>query len=193
MRRAAGPLLAAALLAATGCRPPPVEPPVPRARPGPPPLLVAGVPFVPQRDRQCGPAALAMVLGFFGERVTLEELSTRLYRPELGGTLGLDLLLEARRRGYAARQIRGDLETLRRTLAAGRPLLVFLDVGRASWAPRWHFAVVIGLDGDGVVLHSGEVPALRLPATRFLAAWARTDFWALDIHRPAAAAGARRG
>jgi predicted double-glycine peptidase len=144
-------------------------------------VAVAGVPFVPQRARDCGPAALAMVLGFWGERVTLEELTDRLFHPGAGGTLTLDLLVEARRRGYEARQLRGDLETLRATLAAGRPLLVFLDVGAVSWAPRWHFAVAIGLEGDTVVLHSAETPALRLPLARFLAAWARTDHWALDV------------
>lgn len=149
------------------------------------PIAVAGVPFVAQRVRGCGPAALAMVLGFWGEPVTLDELTARLFRPELDGTLGLDLLLEARRRGYQARQLRGDLETLRTTLSAGRPLLVFLDVGPAAWAPRWHFAVAIGLDEDAVILHSAETPGLRLPVDRFLTAWARTDYWALDIRKPA--------
>lgn len=191
MTRAVAIACAAGLVAAgalAGCRPRPDGPPVPRmgtATPPPPAVVVAGVPFVPQRARDCGPAALAMVLGFWGEQVALEELTARLFHPGAGGTLTIDLLAEARRRGYEARQLRGDIETLRATLAAGRPLLVFLDVGAVSWAPRWHFAVAIGLDGDTVVLHSAETPALRLPVTRFLAAWARTDYWALDIWRPA--------
>lgn len=168
--------------AAAASRRPPAAPAFgPRAAP----VAVAGVPFVAQRERGCGPAALAMVLGFWGEPVALDELTARLVRPGLDGTLGLDLLLEARRRGYEARQLRGDLETLRATLAAGRPLLVFLDVGPAAWAPRWHFAVAIGLDAEAVTLHSAETPALRLPVERFLAAWARTDYWALDIRKPA--------
>lgn len=170
--------LAAVVAAGCGARRSP--PPVPAAA-----VTVPGVPFVAQTARDCGPAALAMVLGFFGEAASLEELTARLYHPGAEGTFTLDLLLEAKRRGLEARQIRGDLETLRATLAQGRPLLVFLDVGRVSWAPRWHFAVAIGLAPDGVVLHSGDRAAVTLSVDRFLAAWARTDHWALDVRRPA--------
>lgn len=174
--------LAATLLLAAGCGPRRTDPPLPRAAAGEV-VAVAGVPFVAQRARGCGPAALAMVLGFHGEAVSLEDLTTRLYQPGLDGTLTLDLLLEARRRGFEARQVRGDLATLRATLAEGRPLLVFLDVGPVAWAPRWHFAVAIGLTPQAVILHSGAAESLRLPIDRFMAAWARTDYWALDVRR----------
>jgi hypothetical protein len=192
-RRAAA-LGAAALLAlASGCQTPPTRPAGSagaaaveagaRAVPTPAEPVVLDVPFVPQRERDCGPAALAMVLGFWGEPVTLVELTQRLFQPGLNGTLPLDLLLEARRRGYTARQLRGDLDTLRATLSAGRPLLVFLDVGPAGWAPRWHFAVAIGLDQEAVVLHSAQTPGIRLSVGRFVSAWQRADYWALDITR----------
>jgi ABC-type bacteriocin/lantibiotic exporter with double-glycine peptidase domain len=179
VRRAPALTLAVAL-AAAGCGPRRTPPPLPEAA-----VAVDGVPFVAQRARDCGPAALAMVLGFFGEPASLEDLTARLYHPDLEGTLTLDLLLEARRRGLEARQVRGDLASLRATLADGRPLLVFLDVGRVAWAPRWHFAVAIGLTPDGVLLHSGDRAGLTLPIDRFMAAWARTDHWALDVRRPA--------
>ncbi len=180
-RRLATLVLATTLgVAGAGCGPRRTPPPVPTTA-----VAALGVPFVAQRARDCGPAALAMVLGYFGEPASLEDLTARLYKPGLDGTLTLDLLLEAKRHGLEARQTRGSLETLRATLAEGRPLLVFLDVGRVAWAPRWHFAVAIGLTQDAVVLHSGDTPALRLPVDRFLAAWARTDHWALDVRRRA--------
>lgn len=173
-------LALAAVLAAAGCGPRRTPPPVPTTA-----VAVDGVPFVAQRGRDCGPAALAMVLGFFGRPQSLEDLTARLYRDDLEGTLTIDLLLEARRQGLEARQVRGDLESLRATLADGRPLLVFLDLGRVAWAPRRHFAVAIGLTPEGVVLHSGDRPGVVLPIDRFMAAWARTDHWALDVRRPA--------
>lgn len=178
MTRRAALVLAALALASAACGPRrPTTPPVPTT------TLVQGVPFVAQTARDCGPAALAMVLGFFGEPATLEDLTARLYHAGAAGTFTLDLLLEAKRRGLEARQVKGTLSVLEATLADGRPLLVFLDVGRVGWAPRWHFAVAIGLSPGGVLLHSGERPAMLLPVDRFLRAWSRTDYWALDVRR----------
>lgn len=178
MTRRAALVLAALALASAACGPRrPTTPPVPTT------LLVTGVPFVAQTARDCGPAALAMVLGFFGEPASLEDLTTRLYHPGAEGTFTLDLLLEAKRRGLEARQVKGTLATLEATLAEGRPLLVFLDVGRLAWSPRWHFAVAIGLSPEDVLLHSGDRAATAVPVDRFLRAWSRTDYWALDVRR----------
>ena len=128
IRRAGGPLLLALVFA--GCATAGVE----RV---PPDLLadrspgryVEGVPFIPQRDNYCGPASLAMVLRYWGERIDQDEVARALYLPSVKGTLNLDLEFYARRRGYRAESFRGTLARLKAEVDRGRPLIVFQDQG----------------------------------------------------------------
>jgi tetratricopeptide (TPR) repeat protein len=52
--------------------------------------------------------------------------------------------------------------------------------------PRWHYAVVIGIDGpEGtVVLRSGTDARRETPIDVFLRTWSRGDFWAFTALRP---------
>ncbi len=64
----------------------------------------------------------------------------------------------ARRHGRVAYVISSPEELLVE-VAAGNPVIVLQNLG-LSWVPVWHYAVVIGYDGDAdmVTLHSGETP-----------------------------------
>ena len=48
---------------------------------------VAEVPFYPQEEYYCGPAALAMALSWSGVPVTQEDLAAQVYTPGREGTL----------------------------------------------------------------------------------------------------------
>jgi hypothetical protein len=134
---------------------------------GPSQVMVEGVPFVAQAEGHCGPAALAMALGWSGETVPPEGLAPDLITPMRGGTLEHDLLGTARAHGRLAVPIRG-LEAVLVELAAGHPVLVLQNLA-LSWWPQWHYAVAVGYDLERgeVVLHSGMDQARRVDLNIF--------------------------
>ncbi len=145
---------------------------------------VAGVPFYAQDELQCGPAALAMALGWGGLAVTPSDLSHEVYSPGLGGSLQSALIGSARRHGRVAYPITGS-EALLAEVATGHPVIVL--VNRAFfWYPKWHYAVVIGYDqakGE-VLLHSGLVAEERLSSRVFMNIWRRSEYWGLLVLPP---------
>ena len=150
----------------------------------PPVVKVANVPFFPQEEYYCGPAALATVLGWSGEAVDQDAVASEVYSPNRKGTLASDLIGAARRHGKLAVSV-GTMPDLLRELAAGHPVLVFQNLG-FGWYPIWHFAVVTGYDlesGD-LTLHSGTDPRRSMSLERFERAWAGADRWALVVLPP---------
>jgi predicted double-glycine peptidase len=146
---------------------------------------LADVPFFDQADKQCGPAALAAVLGSSGRNVDPRALSAQMYLPERGGTLQLELIASARRQGMLAVQIPSTTQALFREVASGQPIIVLQNLG-LSFAPRWHYAVVMGYDlpAREVVLHSGSTRRLRMSLFTFEQTWARSARWAIVVSDP---------
>ena len=149
--------------------------------------LIAGVPFIPQDEYQCGPASLAMVLQYYGAAVGQEEIAQALYLPSVRGTLNLDLEFYARRRGFEARAFAGTLDAAKAELRRGRPLIVFQDLGVVGFAVP-HFAVLLGYDdrARSVVLHSGTEAYRVVPYDDFERSWARRRGWTLLVTPPGA-------
>jgi len=141
------------------------------------------VPFFAQEDHQCGPAALAGVLGLLGDPVTPEEVAAAVYRPGLRGSVSLDLALYPRTRGLASRFFRGTPEDLLAAVDAGRPLVLMLDQGFGG-VHFFHYAVLTGYGPSGVVLNSGQRQGLAVSWASFLAEWAGADNWTLEVTRP---------
>lgn len=143
------------------------------------------VPFFPQQDYECGPAALATTLANFGARVTPEELVPQVYLPARKGSLQVEMLAAPRRYGMVSYQIAPRLENLLRELAAGIPVIVLQDYGVWPFS-IWHYAVVVGYDypkGD-VVLRSGEKPRLSMPLAVLEYTWKESDYWAMVVVPP---------
>jgi tetratricopeptide (TPR) repeat protein len=165
------------LLAATaGCQTSRLQPR--RALKSPPELTA--VPFFPQRQYQCGPAALATVLVAADVSITPDELVPEVYLPTRHGSLQAELIAAARRHERVPYLLAPSTETVVDELAAGRPVLVLQNFGSRR-APIWHFAVVIGYDAahGQFILRSGTVARSVVSATRFEATWRRADSWAL--------------
>ncbi|MCU7885353.1 MAG: PA2778 family cysteine peptidase [Candidatus Thiodiazotropha sp. (ex Lucinoma annulata)] len=142
-------------------------------------------PFYPQKQYQCGPAALATVLNYTGISITPDELVPLVYLPEKEGSLQVEMITASRRFNRIPYAIKPDLETLIAELQAGRPVLVFQNLG-LKYLPLWHYAVVIGysVSQDEVVLRSGITRRKVLSAQRFLNTWERGDRWALVLLKP---------
>lgn len=168
-----------------------LTPPQTRAlRDAPPPGLatpveLAGVPFFPQTEYECGPAALATVLGAAGIAVQPGELSAQVYLPARQGSLQIEMLATARRQGAVAVRLPGTLEALMRELEAGHPVVVLQNLG-LSFAPRWHYAVLVGHDlaAREVVLRSGTTEREVMGLSTFEHTWARGGHWAFVALRP---------
>ena len=142
-------------------------------------------PFFPQRDYQCGPAALATVLVASGVDVTADALVSRVYLPGRKGSLQPELLAASRSFDRLPYVLAPELPALLSEVAAGHPVLVLQNYGLES-VPFWHYAVVVGFDAteDRVVLRSGTEERLEMSARRFLGTWDRADRWALTVLEP---------
>jgi len=145
---------------------------------------IASVPFFPQEEYQCGPAALAMVLAWSGLAVEPADLTEKVYTASLKGSLQPAMIAGARRYGRLAYVISGT-ESLIREIAAGHPVIVLQNLG-LSWIPVWHYAVAIGYDipADELILHSGTAARKRTPLRLFENTWARAEDWGLLVLNP---------
>ena len=142
------------------------------------------VPFFPQKEYQCGPAALAMVLSWSGLQISPDELTPQVYTPSLKGSLQPAMIAATRRQGKVAYPINGA-HALLREIAAGHPVIVLQNLG-LSWIPVWHYAVVIGYDVDAemIILHSGVTSRKKTSFRTFENTWARGDHWGLLVLPP---------
>ncbi len=143
------------------------------------------VPFFPQTPYHCGPAALATVLTQAGLPSGPDQLAGDVFLPAREGSLQVEMLAAARRRGAVATRLPPRLDALLREVAAGHPTVVLLNLGLA-WLPRWHYAVLVGydLDADQLVLRSGVTERELMPLATFEYTWARADRWAFVVTQP---------
>lgn len=192
-RRLAG-ALGAAVLAAGCVTGPVVAPPVASALPAEvgraspvvaPRTWLLHVPFHPQRELHCGPAALATALGADGVDVPPDVLADAVFLPARGGSLQAEMLAGARRHGRVATRIPPTTDALLQAVAAGQPVVVLQNLGLAI-APLWHYAVVVGYDlpERELLLRSGTVRELRLSLRTFGHTWARSGHWGFVVHAP---------
>ncbi|MCW8828974.1 MAG: PA2778 family cysteine peptidase [Gammaproteobacteria bacterium] len=142
-------------------------------------------PFFPQQRYQCGPAALATVLGVQGSRVHPDELVDKVYLPARQGSVPLEMEAAARSYGMLVYPLEPQLEVLLSEVAAGHPVLVLQNLG-LSWWPRWHYAVVVGYDlvEREMVLRSGETRRYRVAMRVFERTWQRAEYWGRVILTP---------
>jgi tetratricopeptide (TPR) repeat protein len=139
-------------------------------------------PFYPQLKYQCGPAALATVLEFRGDKTSIEELSREIYIPARKGSLQIEMTAAARRHGMLPYKLAPQLLDLLTEVAAGNPVLVFQNLS-FEWYPMWHYAVVIGYDisKQEIVLRSGTTRRWVTTFEVFERTWQRADWWALVL------------
>jgi hypothetical protein len=180
-RAAAGVFVCACLLALSGCAN--LWPQTAQLREALPQGLperveLTEVPFFPQSDYQCGPAALATALASFGVRVTPEDLVAQVYLPERKGSLQIEMLAAARRHGLVSYQLAPRLEDVLRELAAGTPVILLQNLG---FRDGWHYAVAVGYDYDSgeMILRSGVKQREVLPFTMNEFVWMRSGYWAM--------------
>ncbi len=145
--------------------------------------MIEGVPFFPQEDFQCGPASLAGVLNYYGLRITPAEIAAEVFSRSARGTLDMDMVFYAQRKGMKAEQYAGSFEDLQGSLDSRRPLIVLIDQGFWVYQSH-HFMVVVGYDKGGIVVNSGREENKFISLDSFLKTWEKTKFWTLRITPP---------
>lgn len=153
------------------------------------------VPEVRQVAREdCGAAALAMVLGYWGRPGTRKEIAAASTPGPAPGIAAADLRDFARRQGLEAFVIEGRLDDLEREIRRRHPVVVGM-MKRYGQRAYPHYEVVVGLDRSSPrVLTLDPASGLRVNSREgFVAEWAAARQLALVIFPPSSRASAAGG
>ena len=142
---------------------------------------LAQVPFYPQDEYQCGPAALATAMTYGGRRILPQALVDEVWLPSRHGSLQLEMLATPRRHGLVSYRLEPRYADLLREVASGNPVVVLQDVGPLF--TQWHYAVVNGFDYETgtILLRSGLQPRQQMSFTAFERSWMPGDYWAMVV------------
>src|SRR5881392_549151 len=135
-------ILALSLAAAT---PEPIQEPAPLAAE---PAIALDVPYLPQTEAMCGGAAAAMVLRYWGDAHAGVEEFASIIDAHAGGITAEALIRAIDRRGWRTNRLSGSVDLLRAQLRDGHPVIVLIE----DRPNRYHYVVVVGAAGDGVVV-----------------------------------------
>ena len=148
-------------------------------------LELRDTPFFPQKEFQCGPAALATVLAASGVAVEPDALAPQVFLPGRNGSLQAELIGASRRHGRLAYVLPAIGDALLAELADGRPVLLLQNLG-VKQIPRWHYAVLVGYDTDRnvAILRSGRRQRQEVRWQHFARTWDRAGRWAMTTIAP---------
>lgn len=179
-------LLSILIFLVSGCVTPAKQTEVILSAPGSLPAFheIKQVTFIDQTAGYCGPAALTMAMRWAGQKVTLDEVALQVYTPGMQGSLQSDLISASRRQGLMAVSI-SNLSSLLTEVAAGHPVIIFENLG-LSWAPQWHYALVLGYDlkKQEIIMHSGHSAFYHWDLKKFERSWMLGDYWGLVVLPP---------
>lgn len=151
---------------------------VPDVRESRAPHIIENVPFYLQEAYQCGPASLAGVLNYWQVGVSPEDIASEIYSESAKGTLDVDMVLYAERKGLKVRQYKGSIEDIKRNIDLGYPVIVLVDYGFWVYQQN-HFMVVVGYNENGILANSGKEQLRFISFKDFLKSWRKTEFWTM--------------
>jgi ABC-type bacteriocin/lantibiotic exporter with double-glycine peptidase domain len=143
---------------------------------------IEGVPFVKQEDQECGPAALASVLSFYGVHIQVDSISEATYNEKLRGSLITDLEDFARRLGFQTISSQGTVEKIKVFINQRRPVIVLVDLG--FWIrSRPHYLVLYGYNKEGFIAHDGIKSSQLYTYSDFEKMWGKMGCPYLLVYR----------
>ena len=108
----------------------------------PPARYIKGVPFVKQKPHYCGPASLAMVLGYWGVNLTQDEIAAEVFDPHAKLTPAYKMVQFAQKLGFFSRGITGSMELIKYCIYLEIPVIVLQKYSLKH--PVGHYRVVVG-------------------------------------------------
>lgn len=155
-----------------------------RENTGTPKVLLGDIALIEQQRNHCGPATLTMAIHRAGGPASLSEVTQSAFTTEGEGTFQADMLSTARRNRLLTIPIT-SMKDLLREVSAGRPVIVFQNLG-FSWLPQWHYALVVGhdLSGPDVYLHTGNQSFEKTDMRFFERSWKLGKWWGLLVLAP---------
>ena len=146
---------------------------------------LSAVPFFPQQQYHCGPAALAGIINYRGTAVVPDEIARLVYIPDLKGSLQVEIAAATRQFDLLPVQMDGQLESLLQELAAGNPIFVLQNLAIDVY-PVWHYEILIGYDLEQrhMILRSGVNRRITRTFALFEKTWQRAGHWALAVVDP---------
>lgn len=138
---------------------------------------IEGVPFYPQKEFLCGPAAVASVVGYYNSAVSLEDAAKAVYGERWKGTLPIDLVIYAKVKGFDAEFYRGGLADLKNKIRAKAPLIIFIDAGWGIFQ-LGHYIVATGYSDEleSATAHSGMDRDAVFSYAELTRAWQKTGY-----------------
>ena len=142
------------------------------------------VPIVRQTPERCGPAALEMVMAYYGADSAAQAEAARAYDPAIGGTLITDLAAAARRAGFPAEVATLAESSVVALVDSGIPPILLYQNGRGPITVR-HYGVVVGWEPAGAwfTLHDGGARPRRVRASDLMGRWRTAGSQALVLRR----------
>lgn len=139
------------------------------------------VEFIDQAAGYCGPATLTMAMRWAGQTISIDDVALQVYTPGMKGSLQSDLISASRRHGLMAIPVH-NLSALLTEVAAGHPVIIFENLS-LSWAPQWHYALVLGYDlkKQEIIMHSGHDAFYHWNMKKFERSWMLGDYWGLVV------------
>jgi len=111
--------------------------------------LIQGVPFCKQENKNyCGPAALAMVLGYWQGKneLTQEKISSHIFKEDALITNNSDMVFYPREQAFVTYSFNGDMEQLKNIIKKDFPLIILQKViGKIN---KGHYRVILGYDDN---------------------------------------------
>lgn len=137
-----------------------------------------------QEPELCGPYALASLLNYLGIEADANQMAERLYSPGAGGTLTMDLYLEAVRNGLETRQFSGSDSILVKELEEYNPVIVLFKYPGLK-ERTGHFILVSGHSADphGFFVLWGDGRLSWMKRERFNELWSGSGSWMLTVRR----------
>jgi ABC-type bacteriocin/lantibiotic exporter with double-glycine peptidase domain len=112
--------------------------------------------------------------------VSPEQIAREIFSPSARGTLNLDMILFAEKKGMKALYYKGSVDDIKSKIDLGYPVIVLIDLGLWLYQQN-HFMVVVGYYENGIVANSGKDRLKPISLKDFIKTWEKTNFWTLLI------------
>lgn len=143
---------------------------------------IQGVKRTKQLTNFCGPACMESVLKYYGSDKTQKDVGNVVYEAATGSTNGADMLLYARKLGFAAYSWNSSIRDIKNKIAAGVPVIVLQQ--NSNTDTSGHFRVLTGYNDntrsfDVMDPYYDNITQLSYAQCDRL--WKNMGYWALAI------------